>query len=134
MHAYDVPRQSYPPLPSPGSRSRSSDRELSPARPAQAPHGGPSATPIYDALYTEYVNSFRTLPGDRSGEENLGFVAFGNLPRDTGSSTYSASSTSAYSTGRQQAQWQRVGTIGRQNTGPRHAPAALPPGPRRGGV
>jgi hypothetical protein len=103
-------------------------------RPAQDPHGGPSATPIYDALYAEYVKSFRTLPGDRSGEENLGFVPFGNLPRDAGSSTYSTSSTSAYGTGRHQTQWQRVGTIGRQNTGSRHAPAALPPGPRRGGV
>lgn len=136
MHAYDVPRQSYPPLPSPGSRPRSSDRELSLSRPAQAPHGGPSATPIYDALCTEYVKSFRTLPGDRSGEEDLGFVAFGNLPRDTGTSTYSTYSTGAYGTrhgtGRQQTQWQRVGTIGRQNAGTRHTPAALPPGPRRG--
>ncbi|MFI8964152.1 hypothetical protein ACIGO8_18785 [Streptomyces sp. NPDC053493] len=36
-----------------------------------------SATPIYDALYSEFRRSFRTLPGDRSGEEELGFRAFG---------------------------------------------------------
>ncbi|MFB7108178.1 hypothetical protein [Streptomyces sp. NPDC056190] len=123
MHAYDVPRrQSYPPIPS--------------ARTPQDPHGGPSATPIYDALYAEYVKSYRTLPGDRSGEEDLGFVAFGNLPHDTGSTVYDAYSLGAYrtrhGTGRQQTQWQRVGTIGRQETGMHHVPAALPPAPRRG--
>jgi hypothetical protein len=37
---------------------------------------GPSATPIYDALYTEYLRSYRTLPGDRSGEEGLVFRTF----------------------------------------------------------
>ncbi|MFB6816913.1 hypothetical protein ACFCV8_20445 [Streptomyces sp. NPDC056347] len=46
-------------------------------RPSQDPSGGPSQTPIYDALYSEYRRSFRALPGDRSGEENLGFMAFG---------------------------------------------------------
>ncbi|MER5746762.1 hypothetical protein ABT097_26235 [Streptomyces sp. NPDC002225] len=46
-------------------------------RPSQDPSAGPSQTPIYDALYTEYRRSFRALPGDRSGEENLGFMAFG---------------------------------------------------------
>ena len=39
-----------------------------------------SATPIYDALYAEYRRLFRSLPGDRSDEEDLGFVAFGNGP------------------------------------------------------
>ncbi|MGP3984448.1 hypothetical protein [Streptomyces sp. KR80] len=39
------------------------------------PAGGhQSATPIYDSLYAEYRRSFRALPGDRSGEEDLGFV------------------------------------------------------------
>ncbi|MGW1886371.1 hypothetical protein [Streptomyces sp. NPDC001970] len=37
----------------------------------------PSATPIYDALCSEYRTAFRTLPGDRSGEEDLGFKGFG---------------------------------------------------------
>lgn len=124
MHAYDVPRrQSY-------STIRS-------ARPVQDPHGGPSATPIYDALYAEYVKSYRALPGDRSGEEDLGFVAFGNLPHSTGSQAYIAyGAGTAYGTrhgtGQQQAQWQRVGAIGRQETGAHHVPAALPPAPRRG--
>lgn len=50
---------------------------------------------------------------------------------------YGAYSLGAYGTrhvtGRQQAQWQRVGTIGRQDTGMHHVPAALPPA-RRGGI
>ncbi|MFC5637759.1 hypothetical protein [Streptomyces bullii] len=133
MHAYDVPRrQSFVPVPS--------------ARPAQDSQGGPSATPIYDALYAEYVESFRALPGDRSGEEKLGFTAFGNIPHSTGSygghgsgtyggsySAYSAGAHSArHSTGHQP-QWQRVGTIGPQGTGTHHVPPALPPA-RRGGL
>ncbi|MBN0047246.1 hypothetical protein JS756_24685 [Streptomyces actuosus] len=106
MHTYDVPRR-------------------------QDPLGGPSATPIYDALYAEYVKSFRTLPGDRSGEEDLGFSAFGSTPYRSGSfSAYSAGAFSA----RQQPQWQRVGHIGPQGSNvTQHFPAALPPG-RSGGV
>lgn len=133
MHAYDVPRrQSYSSIPS--------------ARSAQDSQGGPSATPIYDALYAEYVKSFRALPGDRSGEEKLGFTAFGNIPHSTGSyggsygssygssySAYSAGAQSARHAAGQQPQWQRVGTVGSHGTGMHHVPAALPPG-RRGGV
>jgi hypothetical protein len=127
VYAYDVPRrQSFQPIPS--------------ARSAQDVSGGPSATPIYDALYAEYLKSFRTLPGDRSGEENMGFTAFGNIPSSTEplgghrpgsfSSSYSAYSAGAFSA-RQQSQWQRVGyTTGQQGTGVHHVPAALPPGPR----
>ncbi|MFE2874979.1 hypothetical protein ACFXG6_23680 [Streptomyces roseus] len=37
-----------------------------------------SHTPIYDALYSEYLRAFRSLPGDRTGEEGLGFTAFSN--------------------------------------------------------
>ncbi|MFJ8535159.1 hypothetical protein [Streptomyces sp. NPDC093591] len=116
MHAYDVPRH----------------------------QGGPSPTPIYDALYAEYVKSFRSLPGDRSGEEELGFIAFGNIPRSTGSygghrpgsfsssyTAYSAGAQSARQGHGQQPQWQRVGHIGPQGTGMHHVPAALPPA-RRG--
>ncbi|MFG2781890.1 hypothetical protein ACGFY7_29085 [Streptomyces prunicolor] len=139
MHAYDVPRsRSYQSIPS--SRS---DRD-SP--------GGPSATPIYDRLYSEWVKTFRSLPGDRSGEEELGFTAFGHSPHSTGSfsggsfgggslggGSYSAYSAGAYSA-RQQSQWQRVGQLGHAgqqqqqhgHTGMHHIPAALPPGPRRG--
>jgi hypothetical protein len=123
VHAYDVPRrQPYPPIRS--------------ARSAQDPHGGPSATPIYDALYAEYVKTYRALPGDRSGEEELGFVAFGNLSHGAGSNAYVAYGGGAYGvrhgTGQQQAQWQRVGTLGRQEPSAHHVPAALPPAPRRG--
>ncbi|MES9522707.1 hypothetical protein [Streptomyces capoamus] len=130
MHAYDTPpRRSFSSVPS--------------ARAAHEPAGGPSATPIYDSLYAEWVKTFRTLPGDRSGEEELRFSAFGDLPDGSGSygahrpgsfsSSYSAYSAGAYSA-RQQSQWQRVGTIGRQHeTGMHYVPAAaLPPGQRRG--
>ncbi|MFJ9665975.1 hypothetical protein ACIRPP_15355 [Streptomyces sp. NPDC101219] len=128
MHAYDAPRR--PALPAP-------------ARPAQDIRSGPSATPIYDALYAEYVKSFRSLPGDRSGEEKLGFTAFGSIPHGSGSyggpgfeypggpqgdSSYSAGAGSAG----QQPQWQRVGPVGRHAGGMRHVPAGLPPAPRRG--
>ena len=129
MHTYDVPRRpAYPSVPS--------------ARPAPEPQGGPSATPIYDALYAEYVKMFRSLPGDRSGEDDLAFTAFGNIPHSTGSYTgyrpgsfshsYSAYSAGAQSA-RQQSQWQRVGQVGQQQTPAMvPVPAALPPGPRRG--
>ncbi|MEW1831930.1 hypothetical protein [Streptomyces sp. NPDC088196] len=143
MHAYDVPRsRPYPPIPS--------------SRSAQDSPGGPSATPIYDRLYSEWVKTFRSLPGDRSGEEELGFTAFGHSPHSTGSfsgasfnggsfgggslggGSYSAYSAGAYSA-RQQSQWQRVGQLGQLgqqqqhgHTGMHHIPAALPPGPRRG--
>ncbi|MEV5973304.1 hypothetical protein [Streptomyces sp. NPDC051921] len=66
MHAYDPFRQQQPsPAPIPAMR------------PAQDVSGGLSATPIYDALYSEFRRSFRTLPGDRSGEEELSFRSFG---------------------------------------------------------
>ncbi|TQJ48037.1 hypothetical protein OHU34_32995 [Streptomyces sp. NBC_00080] len=131
MHTYDVPRRpSFQPIPS--------------ARPAQDASGGPSATPIYDALYAEYVKTFRSLPGDRSGEDELGFTAFGNIPHHTGSHPAPrpgsfSSSYSAYSAGAQsarvgqQSQWQRVGQLGQQAapTTMHHVPAALPPAPRR---
>ncbi|MFC4507975.1 MULTISPECIES: hypothetical protein [Streptomyces] len=126
MHTYEVPRrQVYQSVPS--------------ARPAQDSQGGPSATPIYDTLYAEYVKTFRSLPGDRSGEDDLGFTAFGNIPHSTVQTTGSgyrpgsfSHAYSAYSAGAQsarqglgqQSQWQRVGQLG-------PVPAALPPGPRR---
>lgn len=136
MHAYDVPRrQSLASVPAP-------------VRPAQDSRSGLSATPIYDALYTEYVKSFRSLPGDRSGEEDLGFTAFGNIPHSsTGSygghspGSFGASLLSgAYGAGAggarqgegEQPQWQRVGTVGRNTAGMHHVPAGLPPAPRRG--
>ncbi|WP_349239695.1 hypothetical protein [Streptomyces sp. CC208A] len=88
-------------------------------RPAQDGPAGFSATPIFDALYSEYRRSFRTLPGDRSGEEDLVFRAFGTV-RSTGLSGFS-------------------GYHGHQHTAypaawsaQHHPPqAALPPAPRR---
>ncbi|MFF7450851.1 MULTISPECIES: hypothetical protein [unclassified Streptomyces] len=131
MHTYDVPRrQSYQPIP--------------PARSVPDPLCGPSVTPIYDALYAEYVKSFRSLPGDRSGEEELGFTAFGCLSQGSDSygghrpgsfsSSYSAYSAGAHSAraGQQQSQWQRVGQIGQHGTMVQHVPTGLPPGQRRG--
>nr|WSY55992.1 hypothetical protein OG999_41550 [Streptomyces sp. NBC_00886] len=124
MHAYDVSRsRPYQSIPSSRSAQDSAD--------------GPSATPIYDRLYSEWVKAFRSLPGDRSGEEEFGFTAFGHSPYSTGSfgggSSYSAYSAGAYSA-RQQSQWQRIGQLGQQrdHTRMHHIPAALPPGPRRG--
>ncbi|OLO35757.1 hypothetical protein PZ61_0228970 [Streptomyces sp. MNU77] len=110
-------------------------------RPSQDPSGGVSPTPIYDALYSEYRRSFRALPGDRSGEENLGFSAFGaglfasrtalsGRPAPSGHSGDGGHNGQSSSGGQSQhtgslGSWQRVG---------RHAgrprPAALPPGPR----
>ncbi|MFJ6612949.1 hypothetical protein ACIQPT_22035 [Streptomyces sp. NPDC091289] len=128
-------------------------------RPSQDPSGGVSPTPIYDALYSEYRRSFRALPGDRSGEENLGFPAFGaglfasRAPLSghpassghsghsshgshgghngqSGSSGQSASSGSGGSSG----QSQHTGSLGSWQRVGRHAgrprPAALPPGSR----
>ena len=58
-------------------------RYIPPMRSAQDPGGsGGTATPIYDALYSEYQRLFRTLPGDRSGEEALRFDGFGTWRED----------------------------------------------------
>ncbi|WP_394297657.1 hypothetical protein [Streptomyces griseus] len=86
-------------------------------RPAQDLPAGYSATPIFDALYSEYRRSFRTLPGDRSGEEGLAFRAFGTT-MSTGLSSFHSSAQTAYHPSPWQAQ-------------PHPAQAALPPAPRR---
>ncbi|MEU6094546.1 hypothetical protein [Streptomyces sp. NPDC047079] len=129
MHAYDVPRrQSYQPIPS--------------GRAAQDPSAGSSTTPIYDELYAEYNRAFRACPGDRSGEEELGFVAFSHSGHDTGSygtgSYGSRHGTPQHATGHLAAPhgqsatattiWQQVA---RQARG-MHPVPALPPAPRRG--
>lgn len=104
-------------------------------RPSQEAPPHPSYTPIYDTLYAEYRKSFRALPGDRSGEEDLGFTGFGSqlgLHHQHGhsglGSHYGHPHTAPYSP------WQNLHTQhgqGRQYSG-NHLPAALPPGPRRG--
>ncbi|MFF8832737.1 hypothetical protein [Streptomyces sp. NPDC015131] len=94
-------------------------------RSTQDAPSAPSATPIYDALYSEYLRSFRTLPGDRSGEEDLDFRAFGSFgPGAAG--LYQAQHGGGYPSG-----WQPVG-LRRHAGGQHHVPAALPPAPRRG--
>ena len=71
VHTYDSPRRLPYTAPIPAMR------------PAQD-SSGHSATPIYDALYAEFRRSFRALPGDRSGEEELGFTAFGAVQSASG--------------------------------------------------
>ncbi|OEU89271.1 hypothetical protein DB35_19910 [Streptomyces abyssalis] len=87
-------------------------------------HDGPadnaSSTPIYDALYAEYSRLFRTLPGDRTGEEELRFEGFGTV-HGTGTGSWGGD-------GWRSDEWPSQSL-------PRHAlrvPAALPPGPRDG--
>ncbi|MFE7704762.1 hypothetical protein ACFU6I_02905 [Streptomyces sp. NPDC057486] len=103
-------------------------------RPSREPSGGQSHTPIYDALYSEYRRSFRALPGDRSGEEDLAFMAFGTGPfgartplsLQSGHPNHSGGATGPSGQGPRTGNlgsWQRVG----RHAG-RTAPAALPPG------
>ncbi|MFJ8231184.1 hypothetical protein ACIQ9E_14695 [Streptomyces sp. NPDC094448] len=100
MQTYEPSRQPYP-SPIPGMR------------PAYEAASGFSLTPIFDALYSEYRRSFRALPGDRSGEEHLGFLAFSTqaTARGAGQLPYAG------------AGWQPYPV--------RQHPAALPPAPRR---
>jgi hypothetical protein len=118
VHAYEVSRrQPFPSIPS--------------ARPAHAAPS-PSATPIYDALYAEYVRSFRTLPGDRSGEERLAFGGPWRYGHGSGGGFTAGYTAGAYAARHpaepQQAPspWQRVGRL---------APGGARPGPEphRGG-
>lgn len=67
VYSYEPARTSYPNH-IPGMR---------PPRDASTESHPASVTPIYDALCSEYRRSFRALPGDRSGEEDLRFKAFG---------------------------------------------------------
>ncbi|WP_420878252.1 hypothetical protein [Streptomyces sporangiiformans] len=71
VHTYDAPRRLTYTSPIPAMR------------PTPDTTGSHSATPIYDALYSEFRRLFRALPGDRSGEEELGFTAFGSIPLST---------------------------------------------------
>ncbi|MFF1833959.1 hypothetical protein ACFVXE_07105 [Streptomyces sp. NPDC058231] len=101
-------------------------------RPSRDPSSGQSHTPIYDALYSEYRRSFRALPGDRSGEDELAFMAFGaglfgsrtSRSAHSGSSGHSGPGAQGAHAG-SLGSWQRVG----RHAG-RATPAALPPGSR----
>ncbi|WP_455362569.1 hypothetical protein [Streptomyces sp. SYSU K21746] len=125
-------------------------------RPSRDPQAGHvSHTPIYDALYSEYRRAFRALPGDRSGEEDLGFTAFGSGmhggPGGHGASWHSGAwhsgSAGHSSPGSHSNHTGPAGhggsaghgghgmngnSGGRQHHTGNHLPAALPPAPRRG--
>ncbi|MFD9371199.1 hypothetical protein ACFWA6_26340 [Streptomyces sp. NPDC060020] len=142
MHSYDSSRAPSYPSTVPALRP-ARDRDSAPAV---------SHTPIYDTLYSEYLRAFRALPGDRTGEEDLGFTAFsyGGGYTGGGSSYGSGWNGSAWQrtddwqpsyTPQQQPQPQPAYSYagspgyagGRQHqTGMTHVPAALPPAPRRG--
>ncbi|WP_217502518.1 hypothetical protein [Streptomyces lunaelactis] len=93
-------------------------------RPARDVPAGQSPTPIYDALYSEYLRAYRALPGDRSGEEDLDFRAFG-----TG--LHSSRGGEGGHTSHPGAGWQPY-PVSRPHSGVHHVPAALPPARRRG--
>jgi hypothetical protein len=115
VHSYDSSRQPYQnPIPA--------------MRPSQDASPSQSPTPIYDALYSEYLRSFRALPGDRSGEEYTEFRAFGSGVHSGGRSGQYPAHTGTWHAPQQHPSGH---TTGRQHTG-NHVPAALPPGPRRG--
>jgi hypothetical protein len=109
-------------------------------RPSRDGSPGRSATPIYDALYSEYLRAFRTLPGDRSGEEDLDFRGFGTGMHGGrggffgyGGHTGHTAQANGHSGGQANSGGQQRGWHPHQ-TG-RHAahqPAALPPAPRKG--
>uniref|UniRef100_A0AAU2VDW5 Uncharacterized protein n=1 Tax=Streptomyces sp. NBC_00003 TaxID=2903608 RepID=A0AAU2VDW5_9ACTN len=126
MHTYDTSRQQY-------------HAQIPAMRPSGETTGVHSPTPIYDALYSEYLRSFRTLPGDRSGEEDLGFTAFGALGSGfTASHGNRVGQQSGHQTQHfpvtYPGNWHlhpAMNAHGRQYAG-HQTPAALPPGPRRG--
>jgi hypothetical protein len=102
-------------------------------RPSRDGSPGPSETPIYDALYSEYLRGFRTLPGDRSGEEDLDFKGFGTGMRGGRGGFFSYGGHTGQTGGQANSGGQQRGWHPHQ-TG-RHAahqPAALPPAPRKG--
>ncbi|MCY0925285.1 hypothetical protein OTB20_03495 [Streptomyces sp. H27-H1] len=95
-----------------------------------------SHTPIYDTLYSEYLRAFRALPGDRTGEEDLGFTAFsyggpynGTYGSGTGSygSGSAAASMSSYGSGWNASAWQQAAQHPGQQTDPwQPSPAPQP--------
>ncbi|MFI8105730.1 hypothetical protein [Streptomyces sp. NPDC086023] len=143
MHSYETSRQQ--------SHGYGHVPAMRPAR-EREPHGG-SHTPIYDALCSEYLRAFRALPGDRTGEEDLGFAGFGALTSGGFLSSYAEPWTPwgdrpgdrpgdrygdrpgdgwqvpSYAGGHGSA-YAYAG--GRQHQSGTHVPAALPPAPRRG--
>ncbi|WP_374684005.1 hypothetical protein [Streptomyces sp. TBY4] len=131
MHSYDV------------SRAPSYPSSVPPMRPARELGSSPTAshTPIYDTLYSEYLRAFRALPGDRTGEEDLGFTAFsyggsysgayGGGAYGGGAGTYgstsAAGSPSSYGSGWNGSSWQSAGQhAGQQADAWQPSPAPQP--------
>lgn len=110
MQPYEPPRAHHPYL---------NHGQIPGMRPTTDPLPAASSTPIYDSLYAEYSRLFRTLPGDRSGEEELRFEGFGTV-HGTGTGQWGSGS------------WRDDGWHRElpQRSGP--LPAALPPAPRDG--
>ncbi|MDT0345524.1 hypothetical protein [Streptomyces litchfieldiae] len=104
--------QSYEP-----SRSQQTHRVI-PGMRSSYERPAASATPIYDALCAEYRRQFRTLPGDRSGEEDLRFVGF--------STSYGVGAGSWRWRDSPYSGWSGVGST----SASRLTPAALPAGHR----
>ncbi|MGW0735786.1 hypothetical protein [Streptomyces sp. NPDC002851] len=114
-------------------------------RPARDASAGRSATPIYDELYAEWRRSFKALPGDRSGEEDLGLPGFDSRQPYASQHGHPGSHTSftghpdptAHSSGHHEHTGHSEGSSGsfswyatERQRGAR-PPAALPPAPRR---
>ncbi|WP_405494489.1 hypothetical protein [Streptomyces sp. NBC_00096] len=106
MHSYDVSRApSYP----------SSVPQMRPVRELESAPAA-SHTPIYDTLYSEYLRAFRALPGDRTGEEDLGFTAFsyggayghGSGAYGSGGAYGTGSGGSSYGSGWNGSSWQQA--------------------------
>ncbi|MFJ3203363.1 hypothetical protein [Streptomyces sp. NPDC086989] len=72
---------------------------MRPARDRESAPAAVSHTPIYDTLYSEYLRAFRALPGDRTGEEDLGFTAFSYGSSYTGGGAVYGSGTGPYGSG-----------------------------------
>ncbi|MFD5149183.1 hypothetical protein [Streptomyces sp. NPDC058401] len=126
MHSYDV------------SRAPSYPSSVPPMRPVRELGSSPavSHTPIYDTLYSEYLRAFRALPGDRTGEEDLGFTAFsyggpysGAYAGGAGAygSGSAPGSASAYGSGWNGSSWQPAGQhAGQQADAWQPSPAPQP--------
>ncbi|MFI6684685.1 hypothetical protein [Streptomyces sp. NPDC050485] len=131
VHSYDPSRETY-------------QSQIPAMRSPSDVSGTHSPTPIYDALYSEYRRSFRALPGDRSGEEDLDFRGFGGFAGlSTGTYGGRIGHQTSHHSGHQTqhfpvtyaGNWHvhpAMHAHGRQYTGHHQLPAALPPVARRG--
>ncbi|MFI6150760.1 hypothetical protein [Streptomyces sp. NPDC051109] len=99
---------------------------MRPARDRESAPAAVSHTPIYDTLYSEYLRAFRALPGDRTGEEDLGFTAFSyGTAYAGGGPAYSGGGSSGYGGGSYGSGWN--GTAWQTDPWPAsYAPAPQP--------